>query len=87
MGGNVYIIYVATEEGLLYNMKELRSDLDIRQAPIYSGCQCNACPYMKMNTVELVRAAQGGEGFKIDYLTDSMMEAALVPTKRMLNFT
>lgn len=79
-------IYVATEEGLLYNMKELRPDLDIRQAPTYSGCQCNSCPYMKRNTVELVEAAQQGKGFKIDYITDEMRELALKPVERMLEF-
>lgn len=81
------IIYVATEEGLLYNMRQLRPDLDIRQAPIYSGCQCNSCPYMKLNTVERVRAAQAGEGFKIDYIDENMAERARRPIERMLEFS
>jgi len=80
-------IYVATEEGLLYNMRQLRPELNIQQAPIYSGCQCNACPYMKRNTVELVRKAQQGDGFVIDYLDDSTMEKARIPIERMLAFS
>jgi quinolinate synthase len=80
-------IYVATEEGLLYNMRQLRPDLNIQQAPIYSGCQCNTCPYMKRNTVDLVRRAQQGEGFKIDYLDDHTMEKARLPIERMLAFS
>ncbi len=79
-------IFVATEEGLLYNMKELRPELDIRQAPIYSGCQCNSCPYMKMNTPELVRRAEKGKGEVIDYMTEEQMEAARLPIERMLEY-
>ena len=79
-------IYVATEEGLLHNMEQLRPDLNIQQAPIYSGCQCNACPYMKRNTVELVKQAQQGKGFEIDYLDNQTIESATKPIEKMLNF-
>lgn len=78
-------IYVATEEGLLHNMRQARPDLIIKQAPIYSGCQCNACPYMKRNTVELVKKAQQGEGFHIDYLGEATMQQARLPIERMLD--
>ncbi len=81
------VIYVATEEGLLYNMKQLRHDLDIRQAPIYAGCQCNACPYMKRNTPALVKKAQQGIGFEIDYLDNDTMDRARVPIEKMLSFS
>lgn len=80
-------IYVATEEGLLHNMRVLRPDLSIAQAPIYSGCQCNACPYMKRNTVALVAAAQRGEGFEINYLENDTMDKARLPIERMLAFS
>ena len=68
-------------------MKLARPDLDIRQAPIYAGCQCNQCPYMKLNTIEAVKRAQAGEGVKIDYLTPEMMDAARLPIERMLEFS
>lgn len=81
-------IFVATEEGILYNMHQARPDLQIRQAPIYAGCQCNQCPYMKMNTIEAVKRAQRGEGgVRIDYLSESLMEAARLPIERMLEFS
>jgi quinolinate synthase len=80
-------IYVATEEGLLHNMRVLRPELNIQQAPIYSGCQCNACPYMKRNTVELVKRAQQGDGFVIDYLDEDTMNKARKPIERMLTFS
>ncbi|WP_189536185.1 quinolinate synthase NadA [Paludibacterium paludis] len=81
------VIFVATEDGILYNMGLARPDLDLRQAPIYAGCQCNSCPYMKMNTVEAVRRAQQGEGLVIDYLSPEAIEAARKPVERMLEFS
>lgn len=80
-------IFVATEDGILYNMHLARPDLRIEQAPIYAGCQCNQCPYMKMNTVDAVRRAQAGEGIRIDYLTPAEMDAARLPIERMLEFS
>lgn len=82
-----HTVFIATEEGLLHNMRQLRPDLNLQQAPIYSGCQCNACPYMKRNTVELVKAAQQGKGFEINYLSDATIEQAIKPIHRMLNYS
>lgn len=80
-------VFVATEDGLLYNMRKARPDLNIQQAPIYSGCQCNSCPYMKKNTVDKVNDAINGKGLHIDYLTPDIMEKARVPIERMLTYT
>lgn len=84
--GSAGTIYVATEEGLLYNMRQVRPDLDIRQAPTYTGCQCNQCPYMKLNTVNKVNLALAGSGTRIDYLAPKTLAAARVPVERMLRF-
>lgn len=84
---SVGTIWVATEEGLLYNMREERPELDIRQAPVYSGCQCNQCPYMKLNTEpKIFKAAVAGLGTKIDYLTEDQMNLAREPIERMLEY-
>ncbi len=80
------MIYVATESGLLYNMRQLRPDLRIEQLPVYKGCQCNSCPYMKLNTVDAVRAAQAGNGVEIK-LEANVVERALLPVNRMLEFS
>jgi quinolinate synthase len=86
-GDNNATILVATEEGILYNMKQARPELNIIQAPIYTGCKCNACPYMKLNTVTAVKQAQQLKGgVEINYLTDEIIEKAYMPIKRMLNF-
>ena len=85
--GRYATIFVATEDGLLYNMRELRPELDIRQAPIYSGCQCNSCPYMKLNNFNNVFDAQVGVGGTvIDYLSEEEIAAARKPIDRMLEF-
>lgn len=83
---SIATIWVATEDGLLYNMRKERPDLDIRQAPTYTGCPCNVCPYMKMNTELRVTAAMNGIGRKIDYLTTEQIDKAYVPIKHMLDY-
>lgn len=86
--GSIGTIFVATEEGLLHNMRQIRPDLDIRQAPIYDGCQCNRCEYMKMNTPDLVQSAIDGiTGIKIDYISDTLAAMARKPIERMLEFS
>lgn len=85
--GEAETIFIATEEGLLYNMRQLREDINLQLAPTYSGCQCNACPYMKRNTVELVKKAQQGNGFEINYLSEDTIAKAVKPIERMLRFS
>ena len=81
------VIFVATDEGLLYNMREVRPDLDIRLAPTYNGCQCNACPYMAKNTEEAVQAAIDGiGGTVIDYIPEDARLRAKLPITIMLNW-
>jgi quinolinate synthase len=86
-GDPTAVILVATEDGILYNMRTARPELDIRQAPIYTGCQCNSCPYMKLNQVDSVKKAQvGSGGAVIDYLSDDLMAQARIPIERMMAF-
>jgi len=84
-GGTV--IFVATEDGILHNMREARPELTIEQAPVYSGCQCNSCFYMKLNTVRKVDLARIGFATPINYISDELREKALIPINRMLEFT
>jgi len=80
-------IWVATEEGLLNDMRKLRPELDFRLVPGYKGCMCATCPYMKLNTVEAVQAAiDGTGGTAIDYLKYDEIVMARAPIERMLNF-
>ena len=82
------VILVATEFHILYNMQKARPDLQILQAPIYKGCQCNSCPYMNYNNVQAVKDAQTGvSGFEINYISEDLMQKAIVPLQRMLDFS
>ncbi len=49
---------VATETGIFHQMKKLRPDVELLQAPVLDeGCACNDCPYMKLNTLEKIKMA------------------------------
>ncbi len=49
---------VATETGIFHQMKKLRPDVELLQAPVLDeGGACNDCPYMKMNTLEKIKMA------------------------------
>ncbi len=49
---------VATETGIFHQMKKLRPDVELIQAPVLNeGCACNDCPYMKLNTLEKIKQA------------------------------
>lgn len=48
---------VATEPGIFHQMKKLRPDAEIIQAPTETSCACNNCPYMKLNTLEKIKHA------------------------------
>jgi quinolinate synthase len=47
---------VATESGIFHQMKKLRPDAELIQAPsMIENCLCNDCPYMKLNTLEKIK--------------------------------
>lgn len=49
---------VATETGIFHQMQKKRPDAVLLQAPVLdSGCLCNDCPYMKMNSMEKIKLA------------------------------
>lgn len=48
---------VATEDGILHQMRKQRPDAVFVQAPAEGSCACNQCPYMKLNTLEKIRNA------------------------------
>jgi quinolinate synthase len=43
---------VATEEGILHQMRRAAPDKTFLSAPGRQGCACNVCPHMKRNTLE-----------------------------------
>lgn len=77
---------VATEFGIFHQMKKLRPDVTLIQAPAGNHCACNECPYMKLNTLEKIRTALETLQPQIE-LKDSLIERARAPLVRMLAIT
>ncbi len=65
-------------------MKKSRPDVELIQAPVMdSGCQCNDCPYMKLNSLEKIKIAL--EKFEPQIQLDEQLRLqAQVPLERML---
>jgi quinolinate synthase len=78
---------VATETGIFHQMKKLRPDVEIIQAPTADKtCNCNDCPYMKMNTMEKIKLSLQTLRPEV-ILAESLRAQAQVPLDRMLAIT
>jgi quinolinate synthase len=74
---------VATEAGILHQMRKLAPDKELIAAPPNENCACNECPYMKLNTMEKLYLCMKNRSPEIS-LDPDLMEKALVPIQRML---
>ena len=61
---------VATEEGILHQMKKKAPGKILIPAPPNHDCACNECPFMRLNTLEKVYAALRDEGPELDLPID-----------------
>lgn len=78
---------VATELGIFHQMKKLRPDAELIQAPIEDGrCNCNNCPYMKMNTMAKIRRALETLSPEVK-LPESLRQKAQISLDRMMAIT
>lgn len=78
---------VATETGIFHQMKKLRPDAELIQAPVLdAGCSCNNCPYMKMNTMEKIKRALETLQPQVQ-MEDALRAKAQVSLDRMLDIT
>ena len=77
---------VATEFGIFHQMKKVRPDAELIQAPAEGSCACNECPYMKMNTLEKIKMALETERPEVTVDAD-IIEKARAPLRRMLEIT
>ena len=75
---------VATEPGILHQMKLKAPSKEYIPAPPESNCACNECPYMKLNTLEKLHHCMATRSPEIT-LPQEIMERALVPIQRMLD--
>jgi quinolinate synthase len=77
---------VATEEGILHQMKKKVPHKTLIPAPPNHECNCNECPFMKLNTLEKVYLALRDERPEIDVPVE-LREKALIPLERMLEWS
>ncbi len=78
---------VATEIGIFHQMKKLRPEAELIQAPVVDeNCACNACPYMKMNNLEKIQSALLSFWPEIR-MTEALRQKAFIALDRMMKIT
>lgn len=77
---------VATEVGILHQMRRARPDAEFLCSPPNSGCNCATCPYMRLNTLEKLYLCMRDRHPEIT-MDVEMMERARLPVERMLEMS
>jgi quinolinate synthase len=74
---------VATEMGVMHQMRKRRPGVKVIGAPPDSGCECATCPYMRLNTMEKLYLALRDLEPQVT-VPEDIARRALVPVERML---
>jgi quinolinate synthase len=77
---------VATETGILHQMKKASPKKEFIVVPTDENCSCNDCPFMKMNSLEKLYLCLKNERPEI-ILPASLIEKAKKPILRMLEIS
>ncbi|MBS1551344.1 MAG: quinolinate synthase NadA, partial [Bacteroidetes bacterium] len=77
---------VATEPGIIHQMLLKSQGKIFIPAPPESNCNCNECPYMKLNTLEKLYLCMRDRKPEIT-LDSKIMKKALKPLQRMLEMS
>jgi quinolinate synthase len=77
---------VATESGILHQMRKAAPEKVYIPAPPEANCACNDCPYMKLNTLEKLYFCMRDRAPEIR-LDEGMMDRARAPIERMLRMS
>ncbi len=78
---------VATESGILYEMRKKCPDKNFIPAPPEdSTCACNECNFMRLNTLEKLYNTLKDEWPEVE-VEPSVAEKAIVPIQRMLEIS
>ncbi len=77
---------IATEEGIIHQMRKLAPDREYIPIPPDNGCRCNECPFMKLNTLEKLYLCLRDERPEI-LLPEELRKAAEKPLLRMLELS
>nr|WP_199331070.1 quinolinate synthase NadA [Calothrix sp. FACHB-1219] len=77
---------VATEPGIIHQMQKLAPQKRFIPAPPMNNCNCNECPFMRLNTLEKVYWAMKNRTPEIT-MSEDIRLAALRPMQRMLEMS
>jgi quinolinate synthase len=77
---------VASETGIVLQMKKIAPENEFLVAPANETCSCNDCPYMKMNTLDKLYKALLTESPEIK-VDEDLAEKARKPIDRMLEIS
>jgi quinolinate synthase len=77
---------VATESGILHQMKRYSPEKEFIPAPPNENCACNDCPYMKLNTLEKLYLCMKNRTPEIT-LDPPLADRAILPIRRMLEMS
>ncbi|HPS64655.1 MAG TPA: quinolinate synthase NadA [Ignavibacteria bacterium] len=77
---------VATEPGIITEMKKVSPQKTFIEAPPEAGCSCNECPYMKLNTLEKLYKCMELRTPEIE-IEESLRLKALKPIEKMLSMS
>ncbi|MEI6575753.1 MAG: quinolinate synthase NadA [Bacteroidota bacterium] len=77
---------VATETGILHQMKKLSPGKEFLIVPADETCSCNDCPYMKLNTIQKLYRCLINETPEI-IVSREVIDQAILPIERMLDIS
>ncbi|MCB2221325.1 MAG: quinolinate synthase NadA [Bacteroidetes bacterium] len=77
---------VATETGILHQMRKVSPEKEFLIVPTDETCACNDCPYMKLNTLEKLYLCLKNEQPEIT-LSEEVIRQAEVSIRRMLDIS
>lgn len=77
---------VATETGIFHQLQKARPEANIIQAPFEGHCQCNDCPYMKLNNLEKIHKTLLTLENEVQ-VDAHLIEKARLPLQRMMNIS
>ena len=77
---------VLTEPGILHQMRKAVPHKPFFEVPGADGCSCNACPYMRLNTLEKVWHCMQEMAPAIE-LDEALRQRALAPIEKMLELS
>ncbi|HMM12287.1 MAG TPA: quinolinate synthase NadA [Bacteroidales bacterium] len=77
---------VATETGIIHQMQHMSPDKTFLVVPSDETCNCNDCPFMKLNTLEKLYLAMKNERPVIN-MDEVLMDKARKPIEKMLELS